>query len=110
MSGILLLIDGRFFQVLEGAAAVVDALYQRIAGDRRQERVTVIIARASALSYPFQPIVDIVSRQSYAYAAPAADHGRRRLRQDQLAGTGRREARATAVGRSWFSLDDADNF
>ena len=43
LSGILLYVDGSFFQVLEGEAATVDALYQRIAGDPRHERVTVII-------------------------------------------------------------------
>ena len=43
LSGILLHVDGSFFQVLEGEAAAVDALYQRIADDPRHERVTVII-------------------------------------------------------------------
>lgn len=43
VSGILLYIDGSFFQVLEGEAEVVDALYQRIAEDPRHFRVTTIM-------------------------------------------------------------------
>lgn len=43
LSGILLHVDGSFFQVLEGEAATVDAVYQRITDDPRHERVTIII-------------------------------------------------------------------
>ncbi|MBK6660021.1 MAG: BLUF domain-containing protein [Proteobacteria bacterium] len=43
VSGILLYIDGNFFQVLEGEASVVDALYARIARDERHTRVTTIM-------------------------------------------------------------------
>lgn len=43
VTGILVSAEGSFFQVLEGEAAVVDALYARIASDRRHTRVTLII-------------------------------------------------------------------
>jgi len=43
VSGVLLHIDGNFFQVLEGQAEVVDALYERIARDPRHARVTLIV-------------------------------------------------------------------
>lgn len=43
ITGTLLFIDGSFFQVLEGEAAKVDALYELIARDPRHDRVTQII-------------------------------------------------------------------
>lgn len=43
LSGMLLHVDGSFFQVLEGEAERVDTIYRRIAIDPRHERVTVII-------------------------------------------------------------------
>ncbi|MEQ8662676.1 MAG: BLUF domain-containing protein [Gammaproteobacteria bacterium] len=43
VSGILLYVDGSFFQVLEGEADVVDELFLRIAGDTRHGNVTEII-------------------------------------------------------------------
>jgi hypothetical protein len=43
ITGMLLFIDGSFFQVLEGDSAAVDALYDIIGKDRRHERVTQII-------------------------------------------------------------------
>ena len=43
LSGILLHVDGSFFQVLEGEAAAVDSIYQRIAADPRHNHVTIII-------------------------------------------------------------------
>lgn len=43
VSGILLYIEGSFFQVLEGEAAVVDPLFARIASDPRHSRVTIIM-------------------------------------------------------------------
>lgn len=43
ITGMLLYIEGSFFQVLEGDAAVVDALYEVIAADSRHDRVTQII-------------------------------------------------------------------
>lgn len=43
ITGMLLHIDGSFFQVLEGEAAVVDATYEVIARDARHDRVTQII-------------------------------------------------------------------
>jgi hypothetical protein len=43
LTGMLLYIGGSFFQVLEGEAAVVDALYAVICRDKRHMRVTQII-------------------------------------------------------------------
>lgn len=43
LSGLLLYDDGSFFQVLEGPAGVVDALYARIEADLRHDHVTQII-------------------------------------------------------------------
>ena len=43
VSGILLHIDGNFFQVLEGEAVTVDALYEHILKDPRHTRVTMIV-------------------------------------------------------------------
>jgi hypothetical protein len=43
VTGMLLYIEGGFFQVLEGMAPDVDPLYERICSDRRHLRVTRII-------------------------------------------------------------------
>lgn len=43
ITGMLLLIEGSFFQVLEGDAAAVDRTYEAIARDSRHDRVTQII-------------------------------------------------------------------
>lgn len=43
VTGILLYQDGSFFQVLEGDRAVVEPLFDKIATDRRHDRVTKII-------------------------------------------------------------------
>jgi FAD-dependent sensor of blue light len=43
ITGILLLIDGSFFQVLEGDPAAVDETFEAIARDSRHDRVTQII-------------------------------------------------------------------
>jgi hypothetical protein len=43
ITGMLLFIDGSFFQVLEGDAAAVDRTYEAIARDARHDRVTQII-------------------------------------------------------------------
>jgi Sensors of blue-light using FAD len=43
LTGMLLYVDGSFFQVLEGAPDVVDALYVRIEGDPRHVEMTRII-------------------------------------------------------------------
>lgn len=43
ITGMLLLVEDSFFQVLEGEADTVDALYQRISTDPRHDRVTQII-------------------------------------------------------------------
>jgi hypothetical protein len=43
ITGILLLIDVSFFQVLEGEAPVVDRIYETIVRDTRHDRVTQII-------------------------------------------------------------------
>lgn len=43
VSGILLHIGGNFFQVLEGEAATVDALFELIRHDPRHTRVTAIV-------------------------------------------------------------------
>ena len=49
VTGMLLYIDGSFFQVLEGAAADVDTVYRAIDSDKRHERISLIIR---------EPIVD----------------------------------------------------
>ena len=43
VTGMLLYTEGSFFQVLEGPAGAVDALFARIAADPRHEQVTQII-------------------------------------------------------------------
>ena len=43
LTGMLLHAEGSFFQVLEGRADVVDALYARIERDQRHDQVTQII-------------------------------------------------------------------
>lgn len=43
LTGMLLLAEGSFFQVLEGPAEVVDGLFARIGRDPRHEQVTAII-------------------------------------------------------------------
>lgn len=43
ITGMLLFIEGSFFQVLEGNSTTVDKIYEAIAGDGRHERVTQII-------------------------------------------------------------------
>jgi Sensors of blue-light using FAD len=43
LTGMLLHADGSFFQVLEGKAQVVDALYTKIERDQRHGQVTLII-------------------------------------------------------------------
>jgi hypothetical protein len=43
VTGMLLHADGSFFQVLEGSASVVDALYKRIEADSRHVQTTCII-------------------------------------------------------------------
>lgn len=43
VTGILLYIEGSFFQVLEGEAADVDALYARIGADERHGAVTLVV-------------------------------------------------------------------
>lgn len=43
VTGMLLYIEGGFFQVLEGEPAVIDALVSRIRTDTRHARITVII-------------------------------------------------------------------
>jgi Sensors of blue-light using FAD len=43
LTGMLLYAEGSFFQVLEGQADVVDALYAKIGRDQRHEQVTLII-------------------------------------------------------------------
>jgi Sensors of blue-light using FAD len=43
VTGMLLHVDGSFFQVLEGEPEKVDALFGKIASDSRHSRVTIII-------------------------------------------------------------------
>jgi hypothetical protein len=43
VTGMLLFIEGSFFQVLEGDAEIVDKIYETIARDARHDRVTQII-------------------------------------------------------------------
>jgi len=45
VSGMLLHVDGAFLQVLEGEPGAVEALYERIAQDRRHARVTKLRVR-----------------------------------------------------------------
>lgn len=44
VTGMLLYVQGSFFQVLEGAASIVEPLYEKIRVDPRHHRVTRIIA------------------------------------------------------------------
>ena len=57
ITGMLLHVDGSFFQVLEGEAADVDAAYARIEQDSRHAQHTIIvrepIARRSFGDVPF---------------------------------------------------------
>jgi hypothetical protein len=46
VTGILVYMSGRFFQILEGEAAVVEQLYAVIEGDRRHKEVTRIICES----------------------------------------------------------------
>jgi hypothetical protein len=48
VTGMLLYVQGSFFQVLEGPAASVDPLYESITRDARHTRVTCIIREAIA--------------------------------------------------------------
>lgn len=48
ITGMLLYSDGGFFQILEGAADVVDACFDRIAKDPRHTKVTRIIRESIA--------------------------------------------------------------
>lgn len=43
LTGMLLYIEGSFFQVLEGEAAAIDDVYARISRDTRHTRITLII-------------------------------------------------------------------
>jgi hypothetical protein len=43
VTGMLLYVDGSFFQVLEGEAVIVDALFEKIKRDPRHGSVTLII-------------------------------------------------------------------
>ena len=43
ITGMLLYLNGSFFQVLEGEPSAVDALFKKIASDKRHTRVTQII-------------------------------------------------------------------
>jgi Sensors of blue-light using FAD len=43
ITGVLLYIDGGFFQVLEGDAGAIDEVYSRILRDPRHSRITLII-------------------------------------------------------------------
>ncbi len=43
VTGILVYMSGRFFQILEGEAAVIEQLYAAIEGDQRHKEVTRII-------------------------------------------------------------------
>jgi len=46
LTGMLLYTEGSFFQVLEGVADAVEALYARIERDKRHEHVTKIVTEA----------------------------------------------------------------
>lgn len=43
ITGMLLYIEGSFFQILEGDASAVDTVFRRISGDPRHSRITMII-------------------------------------------------------------------
>lgn len=43
VSGMLLYVDGSFFQVIEGRADKVDGLYKKIAADKRHSGISLII-------------------------------------------------------------------
>lgn len=43
VTGILLYIQGKFIQVLEGEKSVVSKLYTKIVGDSRHKKVTIVI-------------------------------------------------------------------
>lgn len=43
LTGMLLHVDGHFFQVLEGEADAVDALYAKISADERHGRIVLIV-------------------------------------------------------------------
>jgi len=43
VTGILLYIQGKFIQVLEGEKTAVNKLYTKIAGDGRHKKVTIVI-------------------------------------------------------------------
>ena len=43
ITGILLYIQGKFIQVLEGEKTVVNKLYTKIVGDVRHKKVTIVI-------------------------------------------------------------------
>jgi hypothetical protein len=43
ITGILLYLNGSFFQVLEGKSSAVEALFEKIASDKRHRRVTKVI-------------------------------------------------------------------
>jgi hypothetical protein len=43
ITGMFLYSDGSFFQVLEGEAATVDALYEKLDRDKRHQQLTLII-------------------------------------------------------------------
>ena len=43
LTGMLLYAEGSFFQVLEGQADVIDALYAKIERDQRHDQVTLVI-------------------------------------------------------------------
>jgi hypothetical protein len=48
LTGMLLYIEGSFFQVLEGEAEAIDALYAKIMRDPRHTRITLIIRETIA--------------------------------------------------------------
>ena len=43
ITGMLLYLEGKFIQVLEGRKSIVQALYQRIIEDPRHQRVTLVV-------------------------------------------------------------------
>jgi hypothetical protein len=51
LTGMLLYAEGSFFQVLEGQAAVVDALYAKIERDRRHAKVTLVIRESIPMRF-----------------------------------------------------------
>ena len=51
LTGMLLYAEGSFFQVLEGPAAVVDALFAKIDRDQRHDQVTQIIREPISRRY-----------------------------------------------------------